>query len=142
MAKPKKTVYISGTWDLFHVGHLRILDRARALGDTLIVGVNSDEYVKVLDKKTVFNFRQRSEIVAMIKGVSWVVPHKSADDFSAFETWNIKIRVVGQDWGEVGGQDKAKKLMRKGGIKLVRLKRTKGISTSAIKRAIKNESFC
>ena len=69
-----KTVLTYGTFDLFHIGHLRLLQRLAGMGERLIVGVSTDEFNAVKKKKTIIPYEQRSAIVENIKGVDIVVP--------------------------------------------------------------------
>lgn len=79
MADAKKVVLTYGTFDLFHIGHLRLLKRAKALGDILIVGVSTNEFNEIKGKKALFPYEQRAEIVKSIKYVDMVIPEKSWD---------------------------------------------------------------
>lgn len=75
-ARGERVVFVNGCYDLLHFGHIRYLEQARALGDRLIVGVNTDESVKRLkgDDRPMFNTNQRMEVLAALKCVDWVVP--------------------------------------------------------------------
>jgi len=68
-----------GTFDLFHVGHLNLLKRAKKLGDYLIVGVSTDEFNAGKGKKTIINFKDRMEIVQSIRYVDKVIEESSWD---------------------------------------------------------------
>lgn len=72
-----KTVITYGTFDLFHVGHLRLLRRAKSLGDRLIVAVSTDDFNLIKGKKSIIPFEQRAEIVSNIKYVDLVIPEIS-----------------------------------------------------------------
>jgi glycerol-3-phosphate cytidylyltransferase len=125
-----KTVITYGTFDLFHVGHLRMLRRARELGDRLIVGVSTDEFTLEKGKKAVFSFSDRVEIVSAIRYV---------DDVFAESTWEQKVAdihkysadilVMGDDW--TGKFDFLNTVCQ-----VVYLPRTEGISTSGLKDLI------
>lgn len=72
---PSKTrVYVDVVCDLFHVGHVRFLERARALGDTLIVGVNTDDLVITYKRRPVLTLAERCEVVAACRFVDEVIP--------------------------------------------------------------------
>ena len=94
-----KIVITYGTFDMFHIGHLRLLQRAKALGDELIVAVSTDEFNEQKGKKTLISFEQRAEIVANIKCVDRVIPEKDwqqkKDDILKY---NVDIFVMGDDW--------------------------------------------
>jgi D-beta-D-heptose 7-phosphate kinase/D-beta-D-heptose 1-phosphate adenosyltransferase len=74
-ARGEKIVFVNGCYDFLHYGHTRYLDQARALGDRLIVGVNSDESIKRLkgDSRPHYNLQYRMEVLAALKSVDWVV---------------------------------------------------------------------
>ena len=74
-----KRVITYGTFDLFHEGHVRILRRAKALGDYLVVAISSDEFNQLKGKKSVMSYEQRKEVLMNIKGVSEIV---SQDEWS------------------------------------------------------------
>jgi glycerol-3-phosphate cytidylyltransferase len=97
----EKTVVITfGTFDLFHVGHLRILQRAKALGDILVVGVSSDElnYEKKM-KHTIYSYGERKNIVQSIKCVDYVFKEESLDLKARYlKDYRAKIFVMGDDW--------------------------------------------
>ncbi len=90
--------YTSGVFDLFHVGHLRILHNAAGLCDRLIVGVSSDELVEYKGKAPIVPFAERMEIVREVKGVSAVVPQYDMDKFAMWERLKFDIMFVGDDW--------------------------------------------
>jgi len=127
-----KTVITYGTFDLFHVGHLRLLQRAKVLGDRLIVAVSTDEFNEMKGKKTIIPYEQRAEIVANIKCVDLVIPEKSweqkTDDIKKYD---VDFFVIGEDW-------KGKFDFLKENCKVIYLPKTKGISTTQLKSAIKN----
>lgn len=93
------TVITYGTFDLFHIGHLRILQRARELGDRLIVGVSTDEFNRGKNKETVIPYAQRAEIVSNLQCVDHVIPEMSWDQkITDVERFNADLFVIGADW--------------------------------------------
>ena len=88
--------YTTGVFDLFHVGHLRLLKRAKEKCNKLIVGVTTDELVSYKYKKAVIPFEERMEIVSCIQHVDKAVPQKSMNKMSAWEKWKFNVirRVV------------------------------------------------
>lgn len=94
-----KTVITYGTFDLFHIGHLNLLERLKVLGDRLVVGVSTDEFNAIKGKKTVIPFKERARIVGALKVVDAVFPE---------ERWEQKrddiirekatIFAMGDDW--------------------------------------------
>lgn len=126
-----KTVITYGTFDLFHVGHVQILERARALGDRLIVGVSSDEFNAIKGKKSVFPYEHRARIVGTLRCVDGVFPeHDWGQKERDIRDHGADIFVMGHDWE--GRFDNLNAL-----CKVVYLPRTNGISTTELKSAIK-----
>jgi cytidyltransferase-like protein len=95
-----KVVYTFICGDLFHVGHLRAIQDARAMGDYLIVGVLTDEAMMEYKRKPVISFEDRLEIVANIKGVDEVVTQPHRDPTSVLRIIKPDIVCHGDDWGE------------------------------------------
>ena len=93
--------YTTGVFDLFHIGHLNILQNARSLCDKLIVGVTTDELVSYKNKKTVIPFIERLEIVKNIKCVEVAIVQPDMDKFKAWEKLKFNVLFVGDDWFNV-----------------------------------------
>ena len=129
-----KTVITFGTFDLFHVGHLRILTRARQLGDRLVVGVSTSELT--FSKKgtsPIFSFAERMEIIRALSCVDAVFPEESLELKGAYiQSHGASVLVMGDDW-----QDKFDSY--KSLCEVVYLPRTQGISTTRIKEQIRSE---
>jgi len=116
----KKNVYISGAFDILHVGHLDILEFAKSLGDTLIVGVNTDEMVKIYKRpEPISPYSHRKRIVASLKCIDRVIPHTALDEIEMLDKYRIDIVVVGPEWGEIKGQEIRKKYCEIKNIKIV-----------------------
>ena len=99
MKKKEVIVYTSGTWDLFHIGHLNILEKSAALGDKLIVGVSSDELIyEYKGIKPVIPFEQRMRIVESIGVVSQVVRQDILTDIRQLKEFDVDIVTIGDDW--------------------------------------------
>ncbi|MDO6639519.1 MULTISPECIES: adenylyltransferase/cytidyltransferase family protein [unclassified Shewanella] len=95
----KKIGYTTGVFDLFHIGHLNVLKRARLECDYLIVGVTSDELsMSAKNKKPVIPFQERMEIVEAIKFVDEVVPQVNYDKLEAWNNLRFDRMFVGDDW--------------------------------------------
>src|SRR5690606_3085285 len=94
-----RTVLTYGTFDLFHIGHLRLLERLRALGDRLIVGVSTDDFNRVKGKKTVVPYTDRVAIVSALRCVDVVIPETSWDQKAQdIERYGVSIFGMGSDW--------------------------------------------
>jgi len=122
-----KTIITFGTYDLLHVGHIRLLSRARALGDRLVVGVSSGKLnLSIKNKYPEFSEQERMEIISMIKGVDEVFLEESLElKDSYLREYGADILVMGDDW--LGKFDHLQTICQ-----VVYLPRTPSISTSAI----------
>lgn len=126
----KKTVITYGTFDMFHIGHLKLLQRLAKLGDELIVAVSSDAFNKVKDKTVLIPYEQRAEIVANIKCVDKVIAEENWEQkVSDIEQYNINIFAMGDDW-------KGKFDFLKEHCEVIYLERTKDISTTELKKSL------
>ena len=117
-----------GTFDLFHYGHLKILERAKQLGDYLIVAVSTDEFNRIKNKECVYPFEHRAKIVEAVKYVDRVIPEENWEQKEAdIKKYNIDVFVMGDDWQ--GKFDNLSKL-----CKVIYLPRTPDISSTHIKQ--------
>ncbi|MBO1926351.1 adenylyltransferase/cytidyltransferase family protein [Thiomicrorhabdus sp. 6S2-11] len=127
-----KTVITYGTFDLFHVGHLRLLERLSNLGDKLIVAVSSDEFNSLKGKKTIIPWEQRAEIVSGLKCVDLVIKESNWEQKkSDIEKYDVDVFAMGDDW-------KGKFDFLNDIVEVVYLKRTEGISSTELKTAIRD----
>lgn len=129
-----KRVITYGTFDLFHIGHLNILKRAKALGDYLIVALSTDEFNKVYkDKQTVISFEDRKQILESLRCVDLVIPENSWEQKLAdVKNYSIDIFTIGEDWS--GHFDFLKEH-----CDVIYLPRTKDISSKELKNHIQNQ---
>ena len=94
-----KTVITYGTFDLFHIGHLKLLQRLKELGDRLIVAVSTDEFNQLKGKKTIIPYNQRAEIVKNIKCVDMVIPEYNWEQkINDIKKYDVDIFAIGNDW--------------------------------------------
>lgn len=122
-----KTVLTYGTFDLFHIGHVRLLERLAGLGDRLIVGVSTDEFNQQKGKQCLIPYDQRAEIVRAIKYVDLVIPEESWDQKKRdIIEHKVDVFAMGSDWEGRFDDLKAH-------CEVVYLPRTEGISTTEIK---------
>ena len=127
-----KKVITYGTFDLFHIGHLNILKRAKALGDYLVVAVSTDEFNTGKHKQCVYPYSHRAQIVEAIRYVDEVIPETSWEQkIDDIRKHSIDIFVIGEDWA--GKFDFLKDC-----CEVVYLPRTKSISTTSIRNTVKN----
>jgi D-beta-D-heptose 7-phosphate kinase/D-beta-D-heptose 1-phosphate adenosyltransferase len=98
-ARGEKTVFVNGCYDFIHYGHIRYLERARALGDRLVVGVNTDASVKRLKgpDRPMYNEQQRMEVLASLKAVDWVVTFDENTPGRLVESLNPNIIAKGDE---------------------------------------------
>ena len=126
-----KVVLTYGTFDLFHVGHLNLLKRAKSLGDYLIVGVSTDEFNSGKGKKTIIDFKDRMEIVRSFRYVDEAIAESSWEQkISDVRRFDVDTFVMGDDWK--GKFDFLKDL-----CEVVYLPRTTGISSSSLKSLLR-----
>lgn len=126
----KTVVYTSGTFDMLHINHLKMLEYAKALGDILIVGVNTDELVASYKSEPIIPFEERIALVKALKGPDIVIPQHSLDHRDKVEKLNFDVFVVGDDW--TGKYDYLKEL----GVTVVYFPYGKGVSSTALKERI------
>lgn len=123
-----KRIITFGTFDLFHIGHLKILERAKNEGDYLIVGISSDELNIKKGKKSVFPLDERLEIVKSIKFVDEVFVEESLELKDEYiKNHNADLLVMGDDW-----RDKFNWVS----CSVKYLERTPNISTTYLKNSI------
>ena len=125
--------YTTGVFDLFHIGHLNILKRAKEQCKYLIVGVSTDELVEGYKHKTpVIPFEERIAIVEAIKYVDKVVVQESMDKFSAWERLRFNVVFHGDDWKNSNMYDRYIDQFKKVGVDVVFLPHTDGVSSTQI----------
>ncbi|CCI59920.1 MAG: glycerol-3-phosphate cytidylyltransferase [Staphylococcus equorum] len=125
-----KRVITYGTYDLLHYGHIELLRRAREMGDYLVVALSTDEFNRVKNKKSYYNYEQRKMMLESIRYVDLVIPEggwgQKEIDVDRFE---IDTFVMGHDWeGEFD--------FLKEKCEVIYLNRTEGISTTKIKKEL------
>lgn len=126
-----KTVLTYGTFDLFHIGHLTLLERLREMGDRLVVGVSSDEFNAIKGKKTVIPFEDRCRIVAGLRCVDLAFPENNWEQKVAdIREHCVSVFGMGDDW--TGKFDDLKEH-----CEVVYLPRTPGVSTTELKTALR-----
>ena len=125
-----KTVVTYGTFDLFHVGHVRLLKRLRALADRLVVGCSTDEFNEKKGKHTVMPYAQREELLLSCRYVDDVFPEENWEQKrSDVERYGVDIFAMGDDWS--GHFDSLQDI-----CEVVYLPRTRGISSTDVKKLV------
>ena len=130
MYKDRVVVYTSGTFDMFHSNHLKMIEYARGLGDTLIVGVSTDELVCSYKRPPIIPFEERISIIKALKYPDIVIPQRTLDHTDIVRKLNIDVFVVGDDW--TGKYDYLKEL----GVTVFYFPYGDGLSTTSIKKEI------
>ena len=130
--------YTQGVYDLFHVGHLNLLNNAKKQCDFLIVGINSDKLVESYkNKQPIINEHDRATIVSNIKCVDQVIIVNTLDKVKIHETVCFDAIFIGSDWkGNERWLDTEKQL-RKVNAKVIYLDYTEGISSTILREKIK-----
>lgn len=131
--KKYKVGYTTGVFDMFHVGHLNILKRAKEQCEFLIVGVSTDELVKNYKKKIpVIPFEERKEIVESIKYVDRVVPQTSMNKMEAWKQLHFDAIFHGDDWKGSNLYNEVEAELNKVGCDMVFLPHTDGTSSTLL----------
>lgn len=138
MAQKKyKVGYTTGVFDMFHIGHLNILRKAKELCEYLIVGVSTDEVVKNYKHKTpVIPFEERIEIVRAIRYVDEAVPQTSMNKMKAWENLRFEAMFHGSDWKGSSLYEDYEKAFREVGVELVFLPHTEGVSSTELAKKL------
>ncbi len=127
-----KRVLTYGTFDLLHYGHIRLLKRAKELGDYLIVAISTDEFNEIKQKKAYHNFETRKEMLEAVRYVDLVIPEESWEQKqNDIEMYKVDTVVMGSDWA---GNEHFEAL--KEFCDVVYLDRTEGVSTTQIKKEL------
>lgn len=136
--KKYKIGYTTGVFDLFHIGHLNILERSKELCDHLIVGVSTDELVMSYKHKTpIIPFEERYKIVSAIKYVDEVVAQTSMDKMEAWKKYKFDAIFHGDDWKNSEMYNLVEKQFSEVGVDLVFLPHTDGTSSTILTEAIR-----
>lgn len=126
-----KTIITYGTFDMFHIGHLNLIEKLNGMADRLVVAVSTDEFNESKGKKTLIPYEQRSKIVGSIRHVDLVIPEESWEQkLNDVKQYDVDVFAIGEDW-------EGKFDFLKPYCEVVYLQRTKDISTTQIKNSIK-----
>ena len=130
-----KIVITYGTFDVLHYGHINLLKRAKELGDYLIVGLSTDEFNKIKNKKALYDFEQRKLMLEAIKYVDKVIPERNWEQkISDIKKFKADIFVMGNDWS--GKFDYLSDY-----CKVIYLNRTPDISSTKVRDILKIKEF-
>lgn len=124
-----KRILTYGTFDLLHYGHIRLLKRAKELGDYLIVALSTDEFNEIKGKKAYHNYENRKEMLESLRVVDMVIPEATWEQKKQdVLDYKVDVVVMGSDWKDSDKFDYLKQY-----CEVVYLDRTEGISTTQIK---------
>lgn len=140
MKKKYKIGYTTGVYDMFHIGHLNLIKRAKEQCEYLIVGVSTDEVVQSYKNKTpIIPYANRAAIVAAIKYVDEVVPQTTMDKLEFLKTRHFDVMFHGDEWKGTELYNKYEKEFAKYGAKIEYLTHTEGISSSLLKEKLEGK---
>lgn len=131
--KKYKIGYTTGVYDLFHIGHLNLLRRAKEQCDYLIVGVTVDELVSYKNKKSVIPFEERLQIVQAIKYVDLAVPQTTMDKMEAWKQYHFDAMFVGDDWKGSDLWKERERVFKEVGVDIVYFPYTKSTSSTQLR---------
>ncbi len=132
--KKYRVGYTQGVYDMFHIGHLHIINSAAALCERLIVGVNSDQLVEAYKgKKTVIRQEERAEIIRNLKSVDECVIVESLDKVEQYKRYGFDVVFIGDDWKGNERWVKTEKDLKPFGVDVVYLPHTPNISSTLLR---------
>ena len=132
--------YTTGVYDMFHIGHLNIIKRAKELCDYLIVGVSVDELVlSEKNKRPVIPYEERVAIINALKYVDEVVPQINKDKVDAWKKYHFNKMFVGSDWQGTDAWAEYERQFAPLGVKIIYLPHTDGISSTKLTNFIKTK---
>ncbi len=136
--KKFKIGYTTGVFDLFHIGHLNILRRAKEQCEYLVVGVSTDDVVmEYKNKRPIIPFEERSAIVEAIKYVDKVVPQTNMDKLEAWKEIKFDVMFHGDDWKNSKLYADYQKKFEEVGVAMVFLPHTEGVSSTELTEKIR-----
>lgn len=138
--KKYKIGYTQGVYDMFHIGHLNLLNHAKEYCDYLIVGVNSDQLVQSYKHKIpVINERERRIIVSNIKAVDECIIAETLDKKSMLNELHFDVIFIGDDWKGNPRWEETRAEMALVGVDVVFLPHTDGISSTILETVSDNK---
>lgn len=130
--------FTSGVFDLFHIGHLNLLQNAKAMCDKLIVGVTTDALVAYKFKTAVIPFTERMAIVRSIRYVDAVIPQATMDKMETWKKLHFDLMFVGDDWYQTEKWNVLEAQFTDVGVRIVYFPYTQGTSSTLLNEAIVN----
>lgn len=137
MEKKYKTGYTTGVYDMFHIGHLNLLRRAKEQCEYLIVGVSTDEVVQEYKNRTpIIPYENRAAIVSAIKYVDEVVPQTTMDKVEFLKMRHFDVMFHGDEWKGTDLYNRYEQEFAKYGATIEYLTHTEGISSSVLREIL------
>lgn len=138
--KKYKIGYTDGVYDLFHIGHLNMIQTAKRCCEYLIVGVHGDDVVEgYKNHRPIINENDRKRIIGSIKGVDRVEINRFRDKLKLWELYHFDVIFIGDDWKGTERWNHFEKVLSEICVDVVYVPYTKGISTTEIRERIVNE---
>lgn len=137
--KKYKIGYTDGVYDLFHIGHLNMIQTAKENCEYLIVGVHGDDVVEEYKhSRPIINENDRKRIIEAIKGVDRAEINRFRDKLKLWELYHFDVVFIGDDWKGTPRWNQFEKVLAKVNVDVVYVPYTKGISTTEIREKIVN----
>ena len=134
----KKIGYTTGVFDMFHIGHLNLLKRAKLNCDYLVVGITTDEFCSEYKGKTpIIPFHERKEIIKSLKYVDEVVPQENHNKFKAWEKIRFNLLFIGDDWKNTEKWKNHEIEFAKVGVEIVYFSYTANTSSTYLRNVLK-----
>ena len=134
--KKYKIGYTTGVYDMFHIGHLNLLKRAKKQCDYLIVGVTTDKLVEYKNKTPIIPYKERKQIVESIKYVDKVVPQDNMDKYEACKRLNANVIFVGDDWKGTEKWNKIEEELKIINVDVIYFPYTKSTSSTILREKV------
>ena len=135
--KKYKVGYTTGVYDMFHIGHLNILKKAKERCDYLIVGVSTDEVVESYKHRaSIIPFEERIAIIRELRCVDQAVPQVSMDKMEAWKKYHFDALFHGSDWKGSDMYNNMIEQFSKVGVDVVFLPHTEGVSSTLLSEVL------
>lgn len=136
-SKKYRIGYTDGVYDLFHVGHLNMIQTAKSCCEYLIVGVHADAVVeKYKNRRPIIGEKDRKRIIESIKGVDRAVINQFRDKLKLWELYHFDVIFIGDDWKGTERWNRFEEILGNINVDVVYVPYTKGISTTEIRKMI------
>lgn len=136
--KKYKIGYTAGVYDMFHVGHLNLLEKAKNECEYLIVGVTTDELAQYKNKIPMIPYEDRKKIIEAIKYVDKVVPQETMNKMEAWDKYQFNAMFVGDDWKGTDKWNKIEQELSEVNVDVVYFPYTKKVSSTILREKLKN----